>query len=328
MLKRRILAGVLALIGAFWFYYVTLPWPLLLRVRDPNTTALMKQRVAEARARGESLEIQQTWVPLDDISRRLRRAVIVGEDGRFYEHDGVDWDALREEFRYRGDADFSWFDPGDLRALFGAAMYYRENRATIRGRSTITQQLAKNLYFSTERSPLRKVDEFLVARRLERFLAKDRILEVYLNIVEWGPGIFGAEAAAQEYFDRSASDLTAAQAAALAATLPHPLSSNPKRRPGQMQWRQRLILARMGGTGPVHTVPLAPEPEEPAGRPIGEAVPDTAGPATRTAPPDTVAPPDTAAPPDTTRPRPRPPPPRPDTTSSRIGSPLAQRGSL
>jgi monofunctional glycosyltransferase len=306
MRKRRILAVFLALIGTFWFYYITLPWPLLLRVRNPATTALMRERIAEARARGESLDIKQTWVPLDDISRRLRRAVIVGEDGRFYEHNGVDWEALREEFRYRGDADFSWFDPADLRALVGAAMYYRASRATIRGRSTITQQLAKNLYFSTDRSVLRKLDELLVARRLERFLSKNRILEVYLNMVEWGPGIFGAEAAAREYFGRSAHDLTVAQAAALAATLPHPLTSNPHKRPGRMRWRQRLILARMGGTGPVRTVPLAPGPDSVTGRPVGEPPPDTTTTPDSLAPQDTVSP-DTATPPDTVSP--------PDTTS-------------
>jgi monofunctional glycosyltransferase len=306
---KRILAGLLALIGALWFYYVSLPWPVLLTVRNPGTTALMRQRVAEARARDESLEIQQTWVPLNDISRRLRRAVIVGEDGDFYEHNGVDWEALREEFRYRGDADFSWFDPDDLRALYGAAMYYRAHRATIRGRSTITQQLAKNLYFSTARSPLRKLDEMFVAKRLEWFLTKNRILEIYLNIVEWGPGVFGAEAAARHYFGRSAGGLTASQAAALAATLPHPLTSNPKRRPGRMQWRQALILARMGGTGPVKTVPLAPEPAAPIGGEPGDTV----------APPDTAAPPDTVRPPpDTVRPPPDTirPPPRPDTLAT------------
>jgi monofunctional biosynthetic peptidoglycan transglycosylase len=128
----------------------------------------------------------------------------------------------------------------------------------VRGRSTITQQLAKNLYFGESRSLSRKIAEFVVAGRLERFLSKDRILELYLNVVEWGPGIFGADAAARHYFGKPASDLTSDQAAALAATLPHPLSSNPKLRPGRMAWRKQMILARMGATGPVKTVPLEP----------------------------------------------------------------------
>lgn len=300
MLKRLLVAVPLAVVGAAWFYYIALPWPVLLRVRDPDSTALMRQRVAEARSRGEELEIRREWVPLDRISRRLQRAVIVAEDGNFREHHGVDWSALREEFRYEGDDDFSWLDAGDLSALFGSLRYYIGNRDKVRGRSTITQQLAKNLYFSTDRSPLRKVEEYFVARRLEQFLSKDRILELYLNLVEWGPGLFGAEAAAGHYFDRSASELSADQAAALAATLPHPLTSNPDRRPGRMQWRKNMILSRMGGSGPVRTVPLdsaEPEPEpEPAAAPIGEPV-DTAG----RAPADTVPPADTtAAPPDTT----------------------------
>jgi monofunctional glycosyltransferase len=274
MLRRLILASPLAFIGSVWFYFVALPWPVLLPVHDPDRTALMRQRVREARADGASLDIRQDWVDLDDISRRLRRAVMVGEDANFYDHHGVDWDALREEFHYRGDADFSWFDPDDLGALFDAAQYYRRHRATIRGRSTITQQLAKNLYFSTDRSVFRKFDELIVTKRLEVFLSKDRILELYLNLVEWGPGIFGAAAAAQHYFDTSAKELSESQAAALAATLPHPLTSNPQTRPGRMRWRQALILARMGGTGSVKTVPLAPEPDS-AAKPLGQALPDT-----------------------------------------------------
>lgn len=323
MIRRLVVALPLALVGAAWFYWLALPWPVLLRVHDPGTTALMRQRVAEARARGEPLEIRREWVPLDRISRRLQRAVIVAEDGRFREHRGIDWAALREEFRYRGDADFSWLDPADLRALRDAFRFYLDNRATVRGRSTITQQLAKNLYFSTDRSPVRKFEEFLVARRLERFLSKDRILELYLNVVEWGPGIFGAEAAARHYFGRAAADLTAEQAAALAATLPHPLTSNPRTRPARMEWRKRLILDRMGGAGPVRTVPLDP------GAPLGDPVPPPRDPATAlpdtlaqrdtlprdTLPRDTTAARDTPAPPDTLPPDtvPRPRTPRPDT---------------
>src|SRR5690606_31793215 len=156
---------------------------------------------------------------------------------------------------------------------------------------------SKNLYFSTDRSPLRKLEELIVARRLELFLSKDRILELYLNLVEWGPGLFGAEAAAQHYFSRSAANLNAEQAAALAATLPHPLTSNPDHRPGRMQWRKGMILSRMGGSGPVQTVPLDPsdppdpEPGEDEEAPIGEPVgePEEL--------PDSVVPPDSVAPP-------------------------------
>jgi monofunctional biosynthetic peptidoglycan transglycosylase len=256
MFKRALVALPLAAAGAVWFYWLALPWPIPLRWREPGVTAFMEQRLRAARAAGVEYRIRHTPVPLERISRHLQRAVIVAEDGRFREHRGIDWAALREEFRWTGDTTFSWIDPADLRALAGAFAWYRENRDRVRGRSTITQQVAKNLYFGEDRSIVRKIEEFLVARRMERFLDKDRILEIYLNIAEWGPGIFGAEEAAREYFGVSAANLGPDQAATLAATLPHPLASNPKHRPGRMAWRKALILARMGGTGPVQTVPL------------------------------------------------------------------------
>ena len=307
MFRRILLAVPLALLGAGVFYWLSLPWPVLLRWRDPGTTAFMERRVAEARAGDEELELRHAWVPLDAISRNLRRAVIVAEDGNFESHNGVDWGAVAEELEYGGDADFSLLDPADLKAVAGALVHYVRNRDDIRGRSTITQQLAKNLYFSSERSLFRKFDELIVARRLERFLSKDRILELYLNVAEWGPGVFGAEAAAQHYFGSSAGDLSRSQAAALAATLPHPLTSNPNHRPGRMAWRRDLILGRMGGSGRVRTVPLAPEPVTPDPPPVrvDSILRDTANDTLRT---DTLrtdtlrAPPDPAGtPPDTIR---------------------------
>jgi monofunctional biosynthetic peptidoglycan transglycosylase len=254
--KRFLFALPFAVVGAAWFYWLALPWPILLRWRDPGVTAFMERRIDEAKKNDRPLEIRSSPVPLRRISRQLRRAVIIAEDGNFYEHRGIDWSALGEEVRYRGDDNFSLLDPGDLRGLAGAIGYYITHRGDIRGRSTITQQLAKNLYLSEDRSLLRKFDEFVVARRLEMFLSKDRILELYLNAAEWGPGVFGAEAAARTYFGRSAANLTREQAAALAATLPHPLTSNPKTRPGRMAWRRDMILRLMNRTGPVETVPL------------------------------------------------------------------------
>ncbi len=281
-LKRPLVALPLATVGAVWFFFLILPWPILLRWHDPGSTSLIRQRRAEY---GDSLEVRQSWVPLSRISPRLQRAVIVAEDARFREHAGIDWQALAQEFHYRGDDDFSLLDPSDLRALAGSFSYYRRHPDRVRGRSTITQQLAKNLYFSTERSVLRKVEEAIVAKRLEWFLSKDRILEIYLNVVELGPGVFGVQAAAEHYYGRSAADLDATQAAALAATLPHPLTSNPDLRPGRLHWRMDLILARMGAKGPVETVPLeedtlpAPEiePSDVLGEPVAPAVsaPDT-----------------------------------------------------
>jgi monofunctional biosynthetic peptidoglycan transglycosylase len=222
----------------------------------------MEQRLREARAAGRTLELRRTWVPLGEISPRLVRAVLVAEDHRFREHHGIDWLALAEEVRWTGDDSFSWLDASDLGALARAVAYAWEHRAELRGRSTITQQLAKNLYFGTERSFVRKAIELVVAKRLERRLGKDRILELYLNVAEWGPGIFGAEEAALAYFGRPASELTLEEAAALAATLPHPLTSNPAQNPGRMRWRQALILERLNAPAAVPPAPLPlPEPD-------------------------------------------------------------------
>lgn len=257
--RRRVvgvaLVGFLVLIAMLWF--VVIPYPRGLSERNPEVTSLMEQRIDEARRAGESFDVRQEWVPLQAISRNLVRAVIVAEDYRFREHEGIDWVSLAEEVHWSGDDEFSWLSLSDLAALVGAVRYAWSNRDDIRGRSTLTQQLAKNLYFGTNRSLLRKAMEFVVAKRLERKLTKDRILELYLNVVEWGPGVFGAEAAARSYFGRSASSLTLDRAAALAATLPHPLTSNPSRSPGRMLWRKELILDRID---PSRGIPATPMP--------------------------------------------------------------------
>ena len=239
--------------------WAALPWPVAYRWTNPAATAVMRYRVEQAKDEGGSLELRQHWVPLSQISPQMVRAVLASEDGRFRDHRGIDWVALGEELHYQGKPPFSWQDKADLLALAGAGGYYLGHRSEVKGRSTITQQLAKNLYFTPERSLARKAAELFVARRLEKFLSKDRILEVYLNTVELGPGLFGVEAAAQEYFDVPAARLTTFQAASLAATLPHPLTSNPKHRPSRMAWRRDLILRRLRGedTG------LSPIPEQP-----------------------------------------------------------------
>jgi monofunctional glycosyltransferase len=246
MFRRLLIASPLAFAGALWFWWIILPWPILLTVHAPARSSFMRMRVHQAKQADETLEMRHTYVPLDRISRNLQRAVILAEDGRFADHHGIDWEALGEELHYRSDGDFSIFDPRDLGATFKAIRYYIANRDDVRGRSTITQQLAKNLYFSSSRSMLRKFEEFIVAQRLELFLSKDRILELYLDFAEFGPGIFGAEAAAKYYYGRSAANLTLDQAVSLAATLPQPLSANPKTRPGRLQWRKDLIYGRMG----------------------------------------------------------------------------------
>jgi monofunctional biosynthetic peptidoglycan transglycosylase len=209
----------------------------------------MKARVQEAREAGRELEIRQSWVPLDELPRVLVRAVLIAEDDRFYDHGGIDWQALAEEVRYKGPLPPDLRDASDREALRSAWQYARENRDRLRGRSTLTQQLARNLYLAERRSFFRKGREFILAQRLEFFLPKDRILELYLNTVELGDGIFGVEAAAQAYFGRSARDVNRAQAASIAATLPHPRTSNPAHRPARMEWRRDRILQRLGGSG-------------------------------------------------------------------------------
>ncbi|NNF37277.1 MAG: transglycosylase domain-containing protein [Gemmatimonadetes bacterium] len=154
---------------------------------------------------------------------------------------------MAEEVGYDGEPPFSWAHPTDWVAVARAVVRGFRDRGEIKGRSTLTQQLAKNLYFTPERTLRRKGGEFVVARRLERFLDKDRILELYLNTAEFGPGIFGVEAASRHYFGVGSSRLDRRQAATLAAILPHPLTSNPERNPGEMAWRRDRILGLMGG---------------------------------------------------------------------------------
>ncbi|MEJ2677900.1 MAG: transglycosylase domain-containing protein [Gemmatimonadota bacterium] len=230
---------VLALAVVGWV--ASLPRATGLRDTQPDTTAVMRERIRQARAEGRTYHIHRVPVPLSRISPHLRRAVIVAEDARFYHHHGIDWQALGTELHYGQDG-FNLTSPRDLAAAFHAFRYYLAHRDDVRGRSTITEQLAKNLYFGTQRSLLRKVKEFIVTRRLEHNLTKNRILDLYLNDVEWGPGIFGAEAAARHYYGKSAADLDIQEAAALAATLPHPLTSNPSLRPGRLAWREAMIL--------------------------------------------------------------------------------------
>ncbi len=209
----------------------------------PARTALMRQRQAEAQAAGRTLQIDARVVPYDHISPLLRRAVLIAEDDAFYSHDGLDWNELRH-----------------------AARANLERRRIVRGGSTITQQLAKNLYLGTERSLLRKLKEALLAIRLERALSKRRIFELYLNRIEWGDGIFGAESAARRYFATSAADLSARQAVLLAAVIINPRRFSVLAPPARIERRVRIIATRMRRRGYLsdaqyrEAVGLAPPP--------------------------------------------------------------------
>ncbi|HET9551998.1 MAG TPA: monofunctional biosynthetic peptidoglycan transglycosylase [Anaeromyxobacteraceae bacterium] len=191
-----LVAGAVALLAILW---VALPDPGPLAARNPPTTALIEQRKAEAARARQRYRPQQAWVPLERMSRRLVEAVVAAEDAKFFGHGGFDWDALEDAARH------------DLaRGRFA------------RGASTITQQLAKNLYLGTEKSLLRKAKEAVLAAKLERALPKRRILALYLNVVEWGNGVFGAEAGARHHLGASAGSLTTAQAVLMASMLPAP----------------------------------------------------------------------------------------------------------
>jgi monofunctional biosynthetic peptidoglycan transglycosylase len=165
----------------------------------------------------------QRWVSYPHISQDLKRAVLVAEDDAFWQHEGVDFEQLQESL------EVDW-----------------ARGRLVRGGSTITQQLAKNLYLSPSKNPLRKLKEFIVARRLEAELKKARIFELYLNVIEWGDGIYGAEAAARTYFHVSAADLDANQAARLAGAIVNPRVLNPAHPTARLLRREQLILHRMG----------------------------------------------------------------------------------
>lgn len=202
-------------------------------VVDPQSTAFERSEAYRVTTETGALRWRQEWMPYDRISDNLKRAVIASEDDGFSQHDGVDWDALEKAWAKNAKA--------EQRA---------EQRKTTKppkivGGSTITQQLAKNLFLSGERTLLRKGQEFVLTLLLEHLLSKQRILEIYLNSVEWGEGVFGAEAAAQHYFRKPASKLSAYEAARLAVMLPRPKFFEKTPNSGYLSSRAGTIVARM-----------------------------------------------------------------------------------
>lgn len=216
--------------------YLTLPDVRPLARINPSSTAFMELRGREARLRGKPPRRVQRWIAYGRISPHLKRAVLVAEDAAFWQHEGVDYDELQKSI------ELDW-TRGQL----------------LRGASTITQQLAKNLYLSPSRNPIRKLRELVIARRLEADLTKMRILELYLNVIEWGDGIYGVDAAAREYFGTSASGLNAESSALLAGAIINPRVLNPARPTPRLLRRQQIILRRMGGVSPPVEVVRVPE---------------------------------------------------------------------
>jgi monofunctional biosynthetic peptidoglycan transglycosylase len=210
---------LLLLLGLHLFWGLCLAG---LRFVDPFTTGVQIQRRVEAWVTWSDYDKRSEWVPLEKISSHLQHAVIAAEDGRFYQHYGIDWQQVQLVLEES-------IEEGELP----------------RGASTITQQLVKNLFFTTHRNPVRKVFEYTLAPMANVILGKRRVLELYLNVVEWGPGVWGAEAAAQYHYRSHASRLTRDQASRLAACLPNPR----RRRAASMDRYSAIIEGRMEQLG-------------------------------------------------------------------------------
>lgn len=235
----RIVLGVL--LGVVLYEGILFIRVFWLRSHNPSSTSLIDTRASEARSKGQEPKQVQTWVPLEKISTNLQRAVLAGEDTNFVSHRGFDYQAIQKawEQAQRETAKQAKEEGEDDDWLPSLPEFKR-------GGSTISQQLAKNLYLSSQRSFIRKGQEAVVTVMLERMLTKRRILEIYLNVIEWGDGVYGAEAAAQSYFRKPASSLTANEAAFLSAMIPNPRTVfNPQINPRRVARRQRIIMRGM-----------------------------------------------------------------------------------
>jgi len=223
-----LLTLMLTLVGTYIYLQWTLPNVEELKTQSPYPTAFMKYRQAQAAEKGKRLYLRYKWTPLSQIPDLLQRAVIVSEDASFWMHKGVDWHEMKASFTKN-----------------------IERGKFLRGGSTITQQLAKNLYLSPEKSVYRKLKEILIARRLERALSKRRILELYLNTIELGRGIFGVGKASQLYYQKSVTDLTLDEIIRLVAIIPKPLKLSPNRYSRELRWRSEVILKRLRKFGDI-----------------------------------------------------------------------------
>lgn len=222
-LRKLILWLVLAPIAivlAMQLYFVVQIW--WWKDHNPESTSFMDRQLSILQEKDPKARLKHKWVPYNRISSHLKRAIIAAEDSNFSEHEGVDWEAMQKAYEKN-----------------------LKKGKVVAGGSTITQQLAKNLFLSGERSYLRKAQEVAITYMLEYILDKERIFEIYLNVVEWGVGVFGAEAAAQHYYGISAAQLGPAQAARLAVMLPRPRFYDKNRGSAYLARRTDLILRRM-----------------------------------------------------------------------------------
>jgi monofunctional biosynthetic peptidoglycan transglycosylase len=254
VLRRALLLLLAALLGYAVYLVAGLPSRSEVRAlakTNPGRTSLMLQREAEAKAAGRRRRFEQSFVPIARVSRNLIHAVISSEDQKFFGHEGVDWEAIQASIEK------------DI-----------ERRRFAVGGSTISQQLVKNLFFGTQKSLTRKLREVLVVRWLEADLSKKRILELYLNVIEWGDGVYGCEAAARRYYGKAAADLTEEEAAGLAGMIPNPRRIHPELSPARFARAQKRVVWLMARAGYVKrdlgTLGAEPPPE-PAGDPDAPA---------------------------------------------------------
>jgi monofunctional biosynthetic peptidoglycan transglycosylase len=223
-LGRLILIGLGLLLALQLYFFLAIGW--WSRV-NPSSTSFMRAGMETLHEKNPKAPLQFIWADYSQISNNLKRAVITSEDAKFAEHDGVDWGAIEKAYE------------NNLKAA-------NNKKPRIKGGSTITQQLAKNLFLSGERSYVRKAQELVITYMLEFWMSKERILEIYLNVAEWGNGVYGAEAAARHYFGISAAQLSAGQAARLAGMLPRPRFYDVNRGSGYLDSRTAAILRYMG----------------------------------------------------------------------------------
>jgi monofunctional glycosyltransferase len=241
IIKSLFLVFLGILVGVVAYQVIMLIHVSRLRSGNPTSTSLIEARAKEAQSRGQQPRREQIWVNLDRISPNLQRAVLAGEDTNFASHHGFDYQAIQKAW------DQAMRDAAREAQKEGENDDWLPNIPEFkRGASTISQQLAKNLYLSSRRSFFRKGQEAMLTIFLERQLSKRRILELYLNVIEWGDGVYGAEAASQRYFHKPASALNANQAAFLSAMIPNPRTVfNPQVNPRRVARRQRIIQRGM-----------------------------------------------------------------------------------
>jgi len=212
--------GLAAIFLAVQLSYVARVW--WWRDHNPQGTAFMEASLEKLRAKKPDAKLRHTWVPYDRIAPSLKRAIVAAEDARFAEHEGFDWDAIEKAMEKN-----------------------RKRGKVVVGASTISQQLAKNLFLSADRTPWRKGQEALITVMIEQLMDKRRILEIYLNVIEWGEGVFGAEAAARHYHGTSAAALGPEAAARMAAMVPNPRFYDRNRNTAWLERKTQMILARM-----------------------------------------------------------------------------------